>query len=163
MCQRAFSVYKTFSLFTGAMTHGCYGEELWQQRSWLGASDSTWLYSLHLSLSLCLHHSISFEPCLCSCLLSFSSFTFFFPPFSPLFLSNQPLIYCTRMSFHPSQLSILHSPLLIFPSRSTPSASVLLRWPAAHQMWPALPAVGIMIMNKRGMGWKWSLMKDKAY
>lgn len=81
MCKRGIR----FSLFTGAMTHGCYGEELWQQRSWLGASDSTWLYSLHLSR--CLHQFIALDFCLFSCffltlllfasLCSFSLFYFF--------------------------------------------------------------------------------------
>lgn len=74
--------YKTFSLFTGAVTHGCHGEELWQQRSWLGASDSTWLYSF-ISLSASISPSR----------LSLASFHFLlsFPSFLESF-NNSPFV-----------------------------------------------------------------------
>lgn len=78
------------------MTHGCYDEELWQQRSWLGASDSTWLYSSLLPLSLTqppslfialgfyffsflsvfqttVSRSLLLSVCLCCCLCVYSS------------------------------------------------------------------------------------------
>lgn len=91
------------------MTHGCHGEGLWQQCSWSGASDSTWLSSLHLSLSasislsLLISTSSSFLAILeSSCRPSFQFCTARQPlihliyRFSYHFLDSSPLV-----SYHP--------------------------------------------------------------
>lgn len=40
---------------------------------------------------------------------------------------------------------------------------VFLWWPAARQMRPALPAVGIMTMKERGLRWKSFLLKKRGH
>lgn len=153
-------------------------KELWQQRSWLGASDSAWLYfSLSLPPSVSRPQFFASFPFYSFLLQSSPSLLF------PSFLSKLQVwlfILSLLPDFHrfllllPSLVSVLqHSttfnillidflitpspfapppPLLFSPTLlSVPSIPLsFLWWPAAHQMWPTLPAVGIFTVTKRG-------------
>lgn len=104
MCQRGFRFIKHPLCLLVLWLMVAIVRRLWQQRSWLGASDSTWLYppsSLSVSvpppvrLSFSLWSSASFHFLLC-CYL-FTRFSF---PLFPLFAS--------RLSF-PFVLFLQHS------------------------------------------------------
>lgn len=172
------SGFMKHSLFTAAMTHGCYGEELWQQHSWLGASDSTWLYSLHLSLLVSVHLSLefglfSFLVLLLSLLpplkVFFKTSSWFLLFFLLLFFFHLILYFLQdwltfktpqRFSYliivpH-SYLSYILTPFFFFFLWRV-YVPVCLWWPSVCQMWPTLPAVGVM--NNRKVRWKWSLTR----